>query len=365
MPLLNDLAPDGFYYGGQYIVEFDPDSLWYETSLTIASLALKQGMKTEYHVFQHPPSETIEAFKRIGIDAKKMEKEGLLSIWDSYTATVEYEAGRKKRQREDIASPNVWKSSLDKPFDLKKSRAYMAEKAKTGWSEQEKRWLHLDDNTAIMLQYMGEEEHVDMWRTGSIIAIRARETPHFLAYAKGVASEAFYAKYEALCDGIIDVKAQEEEGRIENYLRVRTLRGKKFDSRWHRLLLGNGGEVSLVIKPKVGATIREFKKPETRLAFNYLVSAFIDDYMKKRLFLEQSGWRSLVQMGEACRIPQGKLYGRQGRYGNLVEELISRGLVETRTFTGHRGRGGEVMLVRIAYDKTPVRKHVDKVALSV
>jgi hypothetical protein len=70
-------------------------------------------------------------------------------------------------------------------------------------------------------------------------------------------------------------------------------------------------------------------------------------------------------MGDACKIPRGKLYGRQGRYGTLVEELIGRGLVETRTFAEHRGRGGEAMMVRVAYDRSPVKKYVDKVALNV
>ena len=74
VPLLDDLAPDGFFYGGHYIIEFDPDSLWYETSLTIAALAVKQGMKTEYHVFQRFPSEAMEEFSRLGVDAKNWRK---------------------------------------------------------------------------------------------------------------------------------------------------------------------------------------------------------------------------------------------------------------------------------------------------
>jgi KaiC/GvpD/RAD55 family RecA-like ATPase len=248
VPILNELAPNGFFYGGHYIVEFDPDSLWYETSLTIAALALKQGMKTEYHVFQHFPAEAREAFSKLGVDAEKFEKEGLLSIWDSYTETVKFEEAEKEKPgwNAEREKPK-WKFAPGRPLDMTDSAAHWSKTAKAGYSDEDKRWLHIDDNTAIFLQYNDEKTFFDSWRIGALpYGIRARETPHFLAFVKGAASEAFYTKFEALCDGIIDLKAQEESNQIENYIRVRMLRGKTFNSRWHRLQLDSKGEVRLV-----------------------------------------------------------------------------------------------------------------------
>ncbi len=243
VPILNELAPEGFFYGGHYIVEFDPDSLWYETSLTITALALKSGTKTEYHVFQHFPSEAKEGLSKLGVNAEKLEKEGLLSIWDSYTPTVEYEKEKEKIERE---KGNLWQSTPNKPLDVTKSAKSWAERAKAGYPEEEKRWLHIDDNTSIFLQYNDEKAMIDYWRIGALpYGIRARESPHFLAFVKGIASDSFYTKFEALCDGIIDFKSQEENGRINNYIRVRMLRGKTFDSRWHRIELSKSGEVKL------------------------------------------------------------------------------------------------------------------------
>jgi ABC-type transport system substrate-binding protein len=109
----------------------------------------------------------------------------------------------------------------------------------------------------------------------------------------------------------------------------------------------------------------KFENPQTGVAFDYLVSSFIDDYMRKRMYSEQSGWRSLIQISQACQLPQGLLYGRGGRRGPVTAELIGRGLVEARTFSGQRGRGGDVVKVRVAYDKEPVKKFVDETAMKL
>jgi len=109
----------------------------------------------------------------------------------------------------------------------------------------------------------------------------------------------------------------------------------------------------------------KFERPETGAAFDYLVSSFIDDYMRKRMYSEQSGWRSMIQISQACQIHQGLLYGRGGRHGPVMAELMGRGLVETRTFSGQRGRGGDVVRVRVAYDREPVKKYIDETAMKL
>ena len=117
--------------------------------------------------------------------------------------------------------------------------------------------------------------------------------------------------------------------------------------------------------PKEAELKLEFERPQTGVAFDYLVASFINDYMRKRMYSEQSGWRSMIQISEACQIPQGLLYGRGGRHGPVVAELVGRGLVEARTFSGQRGRGGEVVRIRVAYDREPVRRFVDETAMKL
>jgi hypothetical protein len=104
----------------------------------------------------------------------------------------------------------------------------------------------------------------------------------------------------------------------------------------------------------------EFKKNEGKAVFECLVEAFVEDYMRKRLSPEQSGWRSLVEIAKTAGVSRSNLYGKGGKQGPVFYELLSRGLIESRTFTGQRGRGGEVLRARIAYGRDSVRRYVDR-----
>ena len=65
------------------------------------------------------------------------------------------------------------------------------------------------------------------------------------SFVKEVASDSFYRQFESLSDGIVEFKTQETEGQIEHLLRVRALRGRKIDTRRHRLELTGAGEVKV------------------------------------------------------------------------------------------------------------------------
>jgi KaiC/GvpD/RAD55 family RecA-like ATPase len=60
-----------------------------------------------------------------------------------------------------------------------------------------------------------------------------------------VSSESFYKQFEALCDGIIDFQTRDENGQVENYVRVRTMHGKSFDSQWQNVKVMADGRVNL------------------------------------------------------------------------------------------------------------------------
>jgi hypothetical protein len=102
------------------------------------------------------------------------------------------------------------------------------------------------------------------------------------------------------------------------------------------------------------------KGTDAGIVFDSLLKSFTNDYAGSRLPVDQSGWRTRGAILEATKLTQPSLYGRDGKYGTALKELLSRGIVEIRVFPGERGRGGEIVKVRIAYDKDLVRRSVDR-----
>jgi KaiC/GvpD/RAD55 family RecA-like ATPase len=240
VPIFSDLVPGGFKHGANYLVEFDSNSLWYETSLTIAAQALKAGVRTHYHTFMHIPREVRQGLQKVGIDVKKLENEDRFRLIDSYTGLTGLPI-----QPESTKLYSRQRISLNDPEYLEKYTANIADLLKEGAPDSEKRWLHLDDNTSIFNRYFKEQDVLNIFQTRVFQLTRILELSAFHSVVAGVWSDSFYKQFESQCDGVIDFKAEEDDGQLENYVRVRSIRGKSCDSRWRRLHLESNGEVSL------------------------------------------------------------------------------------------------------------------------
>lgn len=237
LPILGELVPGGLEYGRFYLVEFEPQSLWYESSLTLAAHAVRTGVKTEYHVLVHPPVRVREALQSLGTDVKRMEEQDSLRILDSHSVTT----GLQNPDRPQ-AVPDAYQSRTlnvqDMGIDLERQ-------IREGLPEKQKKWLHIDDDTTVLCRYNEEKTILDYKRTRWVPYARSRELTEVAALVTDTASQGFYREFESFSDGIFDFRSREESGRMEHHVRVRTLRGKACDTSWHRLTLTENGEVKL------------------------------------------------------------------------------------------------------------------------
>lgn len=345
LEILDELAPGAFHYGMTCLVEFEPHSLWHEMSLTITAGALKRGIRTEYHVFEHTPAEVRSALKGMGVDLEKCELKGAFRIIDTYTPTTPL-LGPPDGRSEPLLSGRI--------PDADRWAEAIKQKMKVGFEEGERRWLHVDDNEAVLLQF-SDEDYITMgYRTTFLPMTKARELMVLHALLTGVASESFYRKREAMVDAVVDIKAVEEGRKLEHYIRLRALRGAKFDSSWRRIELFEPNRLRL----STGRQVFGFQSESAELVFGYLLKSFVDDHFVEKNPAESSGWRSLVQIANGIGAAKTSLYSAEG--SGSLRELIRKGVVERSVKSKQRGRGGRVTRTRIAYGKGFVKEYVER-----
>jgi KaiC/GvpD/RAD55 family RecA-like ATPase len=235
LPIFEPVLPDGVEFGTNFVVEFDADSVWYETSLTIAAQALRSGQKTVYHTFEHPPADVEYDLKKLGLDITKLSDDGLFLMLDSLAVQTGglNPVGQEDPIAQSLKIPNL---SIASSVAIKKLRE--------GIPEGQKQRVHIDDNTAILTRYNSESNVLDYWRT-RVVPFDFEKNITFLSILNGTVSESFRAQFETINDGIVDLKPEDREGEVTQLLRVRRMRGKRFDSRWQRLNVSETGEVTL------------------------------------------------------------------------------------------------------------------------
>jgi tetratricopeptide (TPR) repeat protein len=108
----------------------------------------------------------------------------------------------------------------------------------------------------------------------------------------------------------------------------------------------------------------EFKTENAKKTFDFLVTAFVKDYMQSRLPLAWSGWRTMMEIVKHTSVSKHSIYGDGRSRGRAISELEKRGLIEARIFPKERGRGGNITKVRAFYDRDIVKRRIDQEVLA-
>jgi KaiC/GvpD/RAD55 family RecA-like ATPase len=225
LPLLNGILPGGIDYGTVLLVEFEPQSCWYDLSLTLGVEALRAAVKTDLHLFQRKPEQVKGMLTRSGLDVPALQQNDLLRILDSYTVQV------------GIGTPEPPKGDAFLTESVRIANWSDASKHQiiAGIPASEKGRFHLDENISVLARYNKEEEIVDYWRTRAIPRHKERQSIFVNAIALGATTEWFQRQFEAMADGVLDCRSREDGGQVVQEIRVRNLRGRSPDSRWHRV----------------------------------------------------------------------------------------------------------------------------------
>jgi class 3 adenylate cyclase len=248
IPLLSALIGGPAEFGTIVLVEFQPNSLWFESAVTIVAQALKAGVRADFHTFQHPPGDARRELEAQGIPVRLREADRSLRIIDSYT--IQTGLGEP-----EPSEPYGFAARSLRMADWKAASHQILD------DPVERRVVHLDENNSVLSDHNTEEEITDFFRTRAYEGARRNELLFVHSLVAGVHSDRFYRSLETVADIVVDFAAQEEGGRLAQMVRARKVRGRGTDSRWRALSVLPGGEVAIV-PPAPGAPADATASPE-------------------------------------------------------------------------------------------------------
>ncbi len=239
--LIEDLLKAPLPAGSSLLVEYDPTSVWYQASLSIAAGWLREGGVVTYSVATQPPENIRSQLGQLGVDVKQLEANDTLRVFDWYTATL----GRKSNERLAFYSLKAADLSVLFAKYLMASPDTKDTLPDSYPPSPSPEWLRILDDASCLGRFNEEKSWVEFVRTRLIPISSLWKSTGIGGIIRGIHSEWAYKNLEAACDGVIDVKQDETTGEARNMIRIKSMRGVGFDSRWHQLKVGENFEVTV------------------------------------------------------------------------------------------------------------------------
>jgi hypothetical protein len=239
-------------------VEFDPDSQWFSIATTMTAKYLQANGAVSYLAQARAPEDVKRDLEALGVDVISVQKEGRLEVNDQYSATLTggriEPAGPRTGFIEEIQGG--WRFNSLKVADLSIQWLKDSKLEDTGtWDKHTHirpdipQELDIIESISEILRF-NEEKPFAEWMASRVTPDERKSKGATLrGFVRGLHSEWFYKRMEAVADGVIDVSVREEGGDSKSFLRLRSLRGQPYDGRWHRVDVQPNGEATLRFSP--------------------------------------------------------------------------------------------------------------------
>ncbi len=228
IPLIEDLTHGPISPGTSILVEFDPSSLWYNATFTIAAGWLKSDGRVSYFLLTRPPDEVRAKLRQRGLDVSAFESKEKLRIYDGYTLT------QGKKSKEKYSLPSLKTSDLS--ILVGKDVMPLPPAPDSLW---------MGENYSVLGRFNDERSWVDLVLNRFVPTLRQRQITTIGTVMIGVHSEWTYKQFESAFDGIVDFKVEELGGELRTMMRIKAMHDVAFDSKWHPLKVEENFEVTL------------------------------------------------------------------------------------------------------------------------
>jgi KaiC/GvpD/RAD55 family RecA-like ATPase len=213
---------------GKFLIGFyEPAAHWLSFILTLASRLPQKGYVVNIQTTTTPPSEIRRIMNRTIPKLKENEVANKLVISDIYT----WQTGRKSDEAESADSLSLARASID--FGTTWLRKSMPNYD-----------FVVTDSFSPFLRY-NEERVFTQWVDRIVPQIREMKGVRLWSIFKRFHSDALYAYFESLADGIIELDYREKSDVLEHLLRVKSMKGIPHPTNWQRLRVNSNGLMEL------------------------------------------------------------------------------------------------------------------------
>lgn len=181
-----------------------------------------------YILSSRSPDDIRAQLTKLSIDVGRSEANDKLRIWDAYSKTL----GLQSREKFKIESMNV--------ADLRiwAAKEFMHQPPSPDL-------MYITENSSVAARYNDEKSWVEYTITRVLPAASMTRAMNIRGVSLGVHSDSAYKQLEAASHGVIDLKVEELEGELHNFIRIRKMLNAKFDARWHKLKVNDNFEITL------------------------------------------------------------------------------------------------------------------------
>jgi KaiC/GvpD/RAD55 family RecA-like ATPase len=227
IPILSDIVGYPLPKRRILIGLYEPSSHWLPLILTMASGILRAGQVVNIVTTTISPSRIRAELERTVPNLGELESGNRFFLADWQT----WMTGKKSEETISLESLSLAKMSLDQSRFVKQfSPAYD---------------FVVADSASAILKYNDERTFMQ-WFDRTAASLRELKGIRLYGFIKRFHSEAFYANIEALADGVIELDYRETGGKLENAIRVKTLKGLAHPTEWRRLRAAQDGSLELL-----------------------------------------------------------------------------------------------------------------------
>lgn len=225
IPIISELLGRDIDRGKVLVGLYEPSAQWLSLILTIASEMLQDDYTVGILTLATSPAAIRRQISAGTAKVKTLAAEKL-TIIDWYTWTT----GEKSTERRSVDSLGLGQFNVqDAKFQREDSPIYDFLTA---------------DNLSTFLKYNDERTFMQ-WLDKTFARMKILKGVRLYGFIKHFHSDSFYANLEAMADGVIELDMTQKGKRLENTIRIKSMKGLQHATEWRTLKPPRAGFVKL------------------------------------------------------------------------------------------------------------------------